>query len=534
MPSSARPLLRPPLVLAGACLALAGYCPAQSPQVLVFDSGQDDRGQAVTTDATGAIIVGGASGSGLNNTFAILKYNAAGSLQWLARTQGLPDAYTGYAPSDLLTDAAGNIYAAGTATKALPFLQFEYGWLVASFTPAGAQRWTQLVNGSGNSYDRALGAALHPAQGLYVTGVTSDAWGRGDWLTIKYSTDGVEQWRRVEAGLGNTEDQPVAIKTDAAGNAVVLGFRESSQGGPRDLRVIKYDPAGNVLWRADYAATATSDDYPNDLAIDAAGNIYVVADVGTLSAEDPTNATTLKFDASGNLLFVLSGPGKGGSAVALDGAGNFVVSGTSVGPVGSNVVDQTSKFTPAGVLLWSFPASSINLAVDEVDGGVYLTRRYAYSVVKLNSAGAFQWEQGVSPGVVANDALVDPATGAFVITGNSTSTGGNIVTARFAAGSTPPPPPPPPVPAAPSGLGTSAKKGSISLSWTDHANNETGFRIERATGNGAFVEIATVGANVRSYNNTSLTKGVSYTYRVRAFNASGNSAYSNPATAIPR
>jgi hypothetical protein len=69
----------------------------------------------------------------------------------------------------------------------------------------------------------------------------------------------------------------------------------------------------------------------------------------------------------------------------------------------------------------------------------------------------------------------------------------------------------------------------INLSWTDNSNNETGFSIERCTGNSCtnFAQIATVGANVASFPNTGLTKNTWYRYRVRAFNASGNSAYSN-------
>jgi hypothetical protein len=526
--------LRSPLALAGALLALAGTCPAQSPQVLVYDSGLDDRGMTVTTDAAGAMLIGGSSGSGLDNTFAVLKYNAAGTFQWLARAQGLGDSYTGYIASDLVTDPAGNVYAAGTAAKALPFLQFEYGWIVASYTPAGAQRWVQLVNGPDYSRDQAYAAALAPAQGLYVTGVTADAFGRADWLTIKYSLDGVEQWRRLEPGLGNTDDRPVAIKTDAAGNAVVVGYREISQGGARDLRVIKYDPAGNVLWRADYSDTAISDEFPNALALDAAGNIFVVADRGiSTNPELGSTPVTLKYSPGGELLFVLAGPGRGGSAVAVDGAGNFVVSGLSFDDGGTNLQVITSKFTAAGTLLWSYPIATGNLAIDDVDGSVYLTRPNTYSVLKLNAAGALQWEHAVSPGVQAAGLLVDPATGALVVTGNTTTTGGNIVTARFAAGSTPPPPPPP-GPAAPSALGASAKKGSVSLNWTDNSNNESGFRIERSSGGGAFVQIAQVGANIRSHTNTGLTKGVTYTYRVRSFNANGNSPYSNTASGVPR
>jgi len=47
----------------------------------------------------------------------------------------------------------------------------------------------------------------------------------------------------------------------------------------------------------------------------------------------------------------------------------------------------------------------------------------------------------------------------------------------------------------------------------------------------AFAEIATVGANVTGYSDTGLAANSTYTYRVRAYNASGNSGYSNEASA---
>jgi hypothetical protein len=67
------------------------------------------------------------------------------------------------------------------------------------------------------------------------------------------------------------------------------------------------------------------------------------------------------------------------------------------------------------------------------------------------------------------------------------------------------------------------------LSWTDNANNEQEFRIERCTGNNCtnFAQIATVGANVTTFPNTGLTGNTWYRYRVRAFNGGGNSAFSN-------
>jgi hypothetical protein len=73
---------------------------------------------------------------------------------------------------------------------------------------------------------------------------------------------------------------------------------------------------------------------------------------------------------------------------------------------------------------------------------------------------------------------------------------------------------------------------SISLTWADNASSESGFQIERRTGAfGAWNLVATVAANVTTFTDTGLQRRVTYRYRVRAFNASGVSAYSNVVTA---
>jgi predicted secreted protein len=92
----------------------------------------------------------------------------------------------------------------------------------------------------------------------------------------------------------------------------------------------------------------------------------------------------------------------------------------------------------------------------------------------------------------------------------------------------------PAVPNAPSNLAaTAASRSQINLTWTDNSTNETGFKIERCKGSSCtnFAQIATVGANVTSYSNTGLSANTTYRYRVRAYNAAGNSAYSNIAAA---
>src|SRR5438552_575806 len=97
------------------------------------------------------------------------------------------------------------------------------------------------------------------------------------------------------------------------------------------------------------------------------------------------------------------------------------------------------------------------------------------------------------------------------------------------------------VPVAPTTLTATPVSGSqIDLAWTDNAPDEDGFRIERCQGLTCsdFLEIATVGANATSYQNSSLAAGTSYSYRVRAYTAAGTSDYSasdysNTATAVP-
>jgi|GEM_PF-1373133 len=88
-------------------------------------------------------------------------------------------------------------------------------------------------------------------------------------------------------------------------------------------------------------------------------------------------------------------------------------------------------------------------------------------------------------------------------------------------------------PTAPSNLNvTPVSSTQLILSWNDNSSNESGFEIERApTGSGNWNTIATIPANIESYTDNSLTCNTSYEYRVRAYNSSSSSSYSNIASA---
>ena len=85
----------------------------------------------------------------------------------------------------------------------------------------------------------------------------------------------------------------------------------------------------------------------------------------------------------------------------------------------------------------------------------------------------------------------------------------------------------PVLPEAPSSLRASAAGSGARLAWEVHDGDPSAVVVERQTGMGAWSQLTKLAANATEYTDTSLKKGQSAGYRVRAINANGSSAYSN-------
>ncbi|MBD3242176.1 MAG: hypothetical protein GF331_16410 [Chitinivibrionales bacterium] len=85
---------------------------------------------------------------------------------------------------------------------------------------------------------------------------------------------------------------------------------------------------------------------------------------------------------------------------------------------------------------------------------------------------------------------------------------------------------------APSDLSATLSGDNIALSWTDNADNETGFVIERREHEGSFTQLASTTANVTSYLDDSGVEGTVYEYRVMATDGTGNSSWSAVASVL--
>ncbi len=92
---------------------------------------------------------------------------------------------------------------------------------------------------------------------------------------------------------------------------------------------------------------------------------------------------------------------------------------------------------------------------------------------------------------------------------------------------------PPVLPQAPVDLvAIAAGGGQVILAWTECGAGGLGFRIERADGFGSaglFSEIGETGMHVAAFRDESVKPHTNYSYRVIAWNTTGNSSPSNVA-----
>jgi len=123
-----------------------------------------------------------------------------------------------------------------------------------------------------------------------------------------------------------------------------------------------------------------------------------------------------------------------------------------------------------------------------------------------------------------------------LIFGKKTEPAPPVVVAPQPTTTKPVPPPPPPPPSAPANLSvTSTAPQSVSLNWTDTANNEAAYRLERRTADRTIYERVTdLPANSTSFQDNSVQASTTYFYRVIARNDTGDSDPSNESEVVTR
>ncbi|MBD3240156.1 MAG: hypothetical protein GF331_06185 [Chitinivibrionales bacterium] len=162
-----------------------------------------------------------------------------------------------------------------------------------------------------------------------------------------------------------------------------------------------------------------------------------------------------------------------------------------------------------------------------VTNGVSGTTLGAVSVTPAGSPSWLTATQSGSGNAQTVSVTVDPAglaAGAYSATVSVTGGGADVpatFTVTFDVGSSI---------AAPTGLTASAPAPrTVNLSWTDNADNETGFVVERRTQSSPWQNVATTVADATTHTDSDIDPNT-YEYRVKAVGNGAESGYCAPAT----
>jgi hypothetical protein len=375
-----------------------------SVSVFHFTDGGDNFPGRMTTDASGNFYIAAQLTETLSASgFAVLKYRFDGTRQGVFRYKPAPGEFFGLARS-VKVDRLGNIYVVGDTVL---------GGRLVSFTPMGSQRWAVLLG------DRATALAVDALGNIYAAGTRVTGNFQSEWVIVKCTSGGRILWQRQHTGTARGDVRLSDIQVDRAGNPVVVGTTNMRLDVLGDtMTTMKLDPLGNTLWVKDFVAEPLRDQVASGLALDRSGGVYVTGVPGVADTSVST-PFTVKYDANGNRIFVLKGNGAGGSSVAVDPAGDVLLTGGST----------ASKFHPNGVRVWLANIAQGQKIMSDAAGNVYVAGSIAnadftiagpsdYIITKLSPSGTRVFQFRSTRGDDVSDATLDPF-GNLLVTGDA-------------------------------------------------------------------------------------------------------------------
>lgn len=359
---------------------------------------------------------------------------------------------------------------------------FTYQWLLNG---------TNLAGATGMSL--TIGAATPSHEGLYsvvVRNSLGSATSSAARLTV-LPLSVVVPW--VAASGGGGSDVGNAIAVDAAGNSYVAGYFSGTatfgtntlvSAGNTDIFITKHNSSGQLLWAR--RAGGPGYDTAKGIAVDALGNCYVTgAYEGEASFSGGTSLTNTsptsyadvflaQYDSAGALGWVRSAgvefANDEGTAVAVDNAGNVLVTGRSVldtfagVPVANPGRIFVAKYTSTGAEVWAHKAGSYSggildtgtgIATDNAGnvfvGGVFHSPVATFGIgtftnygaadmfiAKFDAAGTLQWARqagGAGEDTASGVAVAADGSAYLVgaVAGNANFSGTNVTSVAGAA-----------------------------------------------------------------------------------------------------
>jgi len=341
-----------------------------------------------------------------NMSMVIIKYDPSGNLLWVQGITGAVSQWQGLA----VDEVGGNeyVYLTGSYSSTATFGSTTLtsagmaDVFVAKYDANGTAIWA--VGAGGSNTDLGTAIATDGSGNIFITGhfnspsitfgnFTLSNGGLTDVFIVKYNPDGTVAWAESAGGTGY--EFPKYVATDYNGNVYITGYFRSPSitfgtytlnnyytPGPHGswgsyLFIVKYDPAGNVLW----AQTANASAPGQGVATDASGNVFLTGyfaspltfGTTTLSCQGSNDIYLVKYTANGNVIWAESNGGAKSDlphAITTDASGNILVTGffmsstITFGTTTLNISysgDQDmfiAKYDPNGNSIWANSAGA--------------------------------------------------------------------------------------------------------------------------------------------------------------------------------
>lgn len=325
---------------------------------------QLDKCTGIVQDNMGRVYATGVSwgGNSTKEDYATIKFGDDGDYLWVARYDG-PGHNLDYA-SAIAIDNAGNVYVTGWSRSSSDYGSEDY--CTIKYNTNGVVQWIARYDGAVNTdcyyYDYANAISVDAQGNVYITG---ESWGNdvlnGDYLTLKYNSNGIMQWAKRYNGSSSKEDMASSLALDAGGNVYVTGKSFQNNKG-FDMLTVKYNNAGAQQWTARYDGPAYLDDAASEIKTDLSGNVYITG--SSNGGTTKLDYATIKYNPAGQQQWIkrYTNPGMNDTDAAtgidIDVYGNAYVTGYSKSPLSSGAAGAydyvTIKYnTSDGTQLWT-------------------------------------------------------------------------------------------------------------------------------------------------------------------------------------
>jgi hypothetical protein len=309
-----------------------------------------------------------------------------------------------------------------------------------------SQPWVRRYNGAANNEDQAY-AVVADNDGNLIVGGYSYAFGSGlDYVTIKYTPDGIGLWTNRYDAPEHGNDQIGSVAVDGSGGVYVAGLSGGS------IVTIKYTSEGVAVWTNSYSTTNSVLVF-GGLAVDSDGNAYLLP--GDYQSD---SFITVKYDVNGipawTNFFKSSATSRDiANDLAVDAAGNLFVTGWSFDSSSGASTFLTVNYAGDGSVLWANRYSLLGLedasrVIVDPQGNVIVvgisqggTPQQTHPLVKYSNLGDALWTNIIAgPGYAGGgvpEIATDPAGNVFLVAGTPGSTTADYTTAKYSSDGTP-------------------------------------------------------------------------------------------------